>query len=310
METHVIVGAGQVGSATARLLAEDDRRVLLVSRSGSGPDHPNIEKVAADAADRATVLRLSVGAETIFNCANPSYHRWPSDWPPIASSLLQAARECNAVLVTLSNLYAYGPVDHPMREEDELAATGTKGRVRARMWDEAKAAYDSGQVRACEARASDFFGPGDTANHLGRMIPRVLAGKTVRVVGNPDAPHSWIYVPDVARTLVTLARDERAWGRPWHVPTNPPLSQREVVATLAEAAGLPAPEVRGIPNWLIAALGVASPMLRELREVTYQLERPFVLDSSAVTETFGLEPTPMNEALVATLESVRAQGTA
>ncbi|HEY5478407.1 MAG TPA: NAD-dependent epimerase/dehydratase family protein [Gaiellaceae bacterium] len=304
MEAHLIVGAGSVGSATALLLAEEDRRVSLVSRSGTGPDHPNIERIAADAADRAAMLRLSVGAEAIYNCANPAYHRWPTDWPPIASSLLQAARECKAVLVTLSNLYGYGPVDHPMREDDELAATSVKGRVRARMWEEAKAAHDSGQVRACEARASDFFGPGDTANHLGRMIPRVLAGKTVRVIGSPDTPHSWTYVPDVARTLVTLARDERAWGRPWHVPTNPPLSQREVVAALADLAGLPAPEVRGIPNWTVRAIGVASPMLRELREVTYQLERPFVLDSSAVTETFGLEPTPMNEALASTLESV------
>jgi len=301
METHVIVGAGQVGSATALLLAQSDRRVLLVSRSGSGPDHPNIEKVAADGADRATMLRLSVGAEAIYNCANPAYHRWPTDWPPIASSLLQAAKECGAVLVTLSNLYSYGPVDHPMKEDDELAATGVKGRVRARMWEEAKAAYDSGQVRATEARASDFFGPGETSSHFGRMIPRVLAGKTVRVIGNPDVPHSWTYVPDVARTLVTLARDERAWGSAWHVPTNPPLSQREAVAALAELAGLPTPEVRGIPGWVIRVLGVASPMLRELPEVAYQLERPFVLDSSAVTETFGLEPTPMNEALAATL---------
>jgi nucleoside-diphosphate-sugar epimerase len=303
MTKHVIVGAGQVGSTTALLLADAGRRVLLVSRSGSGPDHSNVEKVAADAADRGTMLRLSVGAEAIYDCANPAYHRWPTDWPPIASSLLQAAKECNAVLVTLSNLYGYGPVDHPMREDDELAATGAKGRVRARMWEEAKAAHDAGQVRACEARASDFFGPGDTANHLGRMIPRVLAGKAVRVIGNPDAPHSWTYVPDVARTLVMLAGDERAWGRPWHVPTSPPLSQREVVAALADLAGLPAPEVRRIPNWLLTALGVASPMLRELREVTYQLERPFVLDSSAVTEAFGLEPTPMREAIKATLES-------
>ena len=303
METHVIVGAGQVGSATALLLAADSRHVVLVSRSGSGPDHPNIEKVSANGAERATMLRLSVGAEAIYNCANPAYHRWPTDWPPIASSLLQAARECNAVLVTLSNLYGYGPVDHPMTETDKLAATGTKGRVRARMWKEAKAAYDSNQARTCEARASDFFGPGDTANHFGRMIPRVLAGKTVRVIGNPDAPHSWTYVPDVARTLVTLAREERAWGRPWHVPTSPPLSQREVVAALAGAAGLPAPEVRGIPNWLITTLGVASPMMRELREVTYQFERPFVLDSSAATEAFGLEPTPMDEAIRKTLET-------
>lgn len=304
MSKHLIVGAGPVGSTTALLLAEKGQSVLLVSRSGSGPDEPGIEKVAADAADGAAILRLSVGADAIYDCANPAYHRWPTDWPPIASSLLQAAKERNAVLVTMSNLYGYGPVDRPMTEQDELAASGVKGQVRARMWEEAKAAHDSGQVRATEARASDFFGPGETASHFGRMIPRVLAGKTVRVIGNPDTPHSWTYIPDVARTLITLARDERAWGRPWHVPTNPPLSQREVVAALADLAGVRSPDVRGIPNWVIRAAGVSSHVLRELREVTYQFERPFVLDSSAVTETFGLDPTPMSEALYATLESI------
>jgi nucleoside-diphosphate-sugar epimerase len=247
------------------------------------------------------MLRLSVGTTAIYNCANPAYHRWPSDWPPIASSLLQAAIECNAVLATMSNLYGYGPVDHPMTERDRLAATGKKGRVRANMWLEARAAYDAGQVRATEARASDFFGPGETASHFGRMIPRVLAGKTVRVIGSPDTPHSWTYIPDVARTLVTLADDERAWGLPWHVPTNPPLSQREVVKALADLAGVPAPQVRGIPSWVMRVAGFVSPLVRELREVAYQFERPFVLDSSAVTETFGLKPTPMDEALAATL---------
>jgi nucleoside-diphosphate-sugar epimerase len=301
METHLIVGAGPVGSATALLLAEDGDRVLLVSRSGSGPDHPGIEKVAADAAGRATMLRLSVGATAIYDCANPAYHRWPTDWPPIASSLLQAAKECNGVLVTMSNLYAYGPVDHPMSEEDELAATGTKGRVRANMWAEARAAYDAGQVRATEARASDFFGPGETSSHFARMIPRVLAGKTVRVFGDPGAPHSWTYIPDVARTLVTLARDERAWGRPWHVPTNPPISQREAVAALASLTGVPVPPVRSIPGWVVGAGGLVSPLLRELREILYQFERPFVLDSTAISETFGLQPTRMHEALSATL---------
>ena len=305
MNKHVIVGAGPVGSTTAMLLAEAGESVSLVSRSGSGPNHPEIEKVAADAADRATMLRLSVGASAIYNCANPAYHRWPTDWPPIASSLLQAAEECGAVLVTMSNLYGYGPVDHPMKEDDELAASSVKGRVRVRMWQEAKAAHDAGQVRVSEARASDFFGLGETASHFGRMIPRVLAGKTVRVIGSPDTPHSWTYVPDVARTLVTLAGDERAWGRPWHVPTNPPLSQREAAAALADLADVPAPQVRGIPGWVIRAAGVASPLLRELREVAYQFERPFVLASSAITQTFGLEPTPMREALRKTLESSR-----
>ena len=46
-----------------------------------------------------------------------------------------------------------------------------------------------------------------------------------------------------------------------------------------------------------------SPPPRELSEVTYQFDRPFVLDSSAATRTFGLEPTPVDEALRAMLDA-------
>ncbi|MGC1212288.1 MAG: FAD-dependent monooxygenase, partial [Micromonospora sp.] len=51
MALHVIVGAGPVGTATARLLAERGERVRVVTRRGTGPEHPAVERVAADAAD-------------------------------------------------------------------------------------------------------------------------------------------------------------------------------------------------------------------------------------------------------------------
>jgi nucleoside-diphosphate-sugar epimerase len=301
MSLHVIVGAGPVGSATAQRLAAAGHDVRIVSRRGLGPADPRIECVAADATGPGALAPLAVGAAALYNCANPPYHRWPTDWPPIAAALLDAAERSGAVLVTTSNLYGYGPVDHAMRETDPLAATGTKGRVRVSMWQDALAAHDAGRVRATEARASDFFGPGLTdTSHLGRAIPRLAAGKTVRVVGDPDVAHSWTYVPDVARTLVALATDERAWGRPWHVPSAPPCTQRELLHAFTDANGLVAPKVAAYPAWVLRAAGLVWPLMREMHEVMYQFERPFVIDSSACTSTFGIEATPLDEALRAT----------
>jgi siroheme synthase (precorrin-2 oxidase/ferrochelatase) len=42
MALHVIVGAGSVESATARLLAERGDEVRIVSRSGTGPEDTQI----------------------------------------------------------------------------------------------------------------------------------------------------------------------------------------------------------------------------------------------------------------------------
>jgi nucleoside-diphosphate-sugar epimerase len=313
MSLHVIVGAGPVGSGTARLLAEGGHEVRLVSRSGRGPaGHPRIRRVAADATDAAALRELTAGAAALYNCANPPYHRWQQDWPPLSAAMLSAAEHAGAVLVIMGNLYGYGPVDGPMTERTPLAAMGTKGRVRAGMWADALAAHRDGRVRATEARASDFYGPHAVRNAMlgERFVRPVLAGKPVYVLGNPDAPHTWSYLPDVAAALAVLGADERAWGRAWHVPSPPPLSQRAMARRLAELAGAPEPRLRTVPDAVVRAAGLFSPMMRELRETSHQFARPFVMDSSAFTATFGLTPTPVDDALKATVAWWQARNAA
>jgi nucleoside-diphosphate-sugar epimerase len=304
MVLHVVVGAGVLGSATALRLSEHGHAVRLVSRSGRGPGAPAIQRVPVDATDRNRLAEVASGAAAIYNCANPPYHRWTTDWPPLAASLLDVAERTGAVLVTMSNLYGYGPLSHPMTERDPQNATGHKGKVRAAMWAEALAAHAAGRVRVTEARASDYFGPGVRAEgHIGeRTIVPVLEGRSVRVIGNPDAPHSWTYVPDIAAALVTLGTDARAWGRAWHVPTTAALSQREMLRRIANLAEVPEPKIQTLPGWALTPLGLFVPFLRELEEVRYQFEQPFVLDSSAYETSFGSQPTPMHEALGATVE--------
>jgi nucleoside-diphosphate-sugar epimerase len=305
MSKHIVVGAGPIGTATSLLLAERGDEVVVVTRSGSGPTHPAITRTAADASSSADMAELSHGAVAIYNCANPAYHRWPTDWPPIAQALLTAAERSNAVLVTASNLYGYGRVSGPMTEDLPLAAKGPKGRTRVQMWRDALAAHDAGRVRATEVRASDYVGPG-AQSHLGdRVVPRLLAGRGVTVMKSADTAHTWTATDDVARLLVTVALDERAWGRPWHVPSNPPRTQREAVGDLCRLAGLEPVKVKEYPGMLIRGMGLFNPMMRELPEVAYQFEEPFILDSTAAQQTFGLAPTPWDNVLTAVIASFR-----
>jgi nucleoside-diphosphate-sugar epimerase len=302
--SHVIVGAGTVGQATALVLADQGHHVRLLSRRGQGPDHSGIENLAVDASDADALTHASEGAAALYNCASPrSYAQWASEWPPMAAGILAAAERSGAVLVTLSNLYSYGPVTGPMTEGMPAASTGKKGRIRAGMWTDASAAHQAGRIRAAEARASDYFGPGftDTATMGSRTVPLVLSGRTVRVIGDPDLPHTWTYVDDVANALATLGTNERAWGKIWHVPSGPPRSQREMITAFAEAAGVATPKVSTIPNWSMRAIGLISPVVRELGEVRYQFTAPFVMDSSAFTTAFGLDATPLEEAAAATV---------
>ena len=297
-------GSGNGWDALATHLAAGGEEVVVVSRRGSAPDVDGVRGVALDATDAWSLTAITHGADVLYNCANPRYDRWERDWPPLAAALLCAATGTGAVLVTLSNLYGYGPTDAAMSEDDELAATSRKGRVRAAMWRDALAAHDAGDLRATEVRASDFFGPGvTTTGVLGeRVVPKILDTATVRLLGDLDVPHSWTYVPDVVRALAVVASEPAAWGRPWHAPTAAPLSARAAVAGLADAAGLPAPSVRTIPWPLVRAVGVVSPQVRELREIRYQFDRPFVVDSSSFTRQFGVSATPVASSFAATVD--------
>ncbi len=295
MSLHVIVGAGPVGTATATLLAERGERVRVLTRRGGGPQHPAIERVAADATDADRLAALADGAAALYNCASPLYHQWFTDWPPLAAALLTGAQRSGAVLATASNLYGYGPVDGPITAATPLAATQPKLALRAQMWRDALAAHQAGRIRATEVRASDYI----EANSLFSvaLAKPLLAGKRAYVPAALDIPHSWTSIADVATTLVTAATTGQAWGQAWLVPTNPPLTVREIAARFTTLAGAPAPKLTSVPYPVLWAGGLFSPMMKELRITNYQWTRPFTVDSSYTEQTFGLAPTPIDKAL-------------
>jgi len=302
-ELHVVVGAGPVGRATAHELVAAGHEVLLVSRSGAGPDLPGVRRAAADAADAERLVELAAGAVAIYNCVNPAdYTIWSTFWPPVAEAFLVAAERTGAVLVTASCLYGYGPVDGPMVEGMPDAATTKKARIRADMWAEALARHEVGRIRAVEVRGSDYMGPGVTveAGHVARVAPAALAGKTVRVMGRPDVPHSFTDVRDMGRALVAVAAAPQTWGRVWHAPTNAPVTQAQAVADVCRAAGRAPVKVKGFPKGTLALSGLVVPVMRELRETEYQFQRSYVLDSSAIERELGLTPTPWDEVCRAT----------
>lgn len=305
MSIHVIVGAGPVGTATARLLADRGEQVRLLTRSGGGPEHPRIERRAVDASDADALARHAEDAVALYSCAGPAYHRWTTDWPPLGAALLRAAELSGAVLVTTGNLYGYGQVDTPMTEQLPQRPNSVKGQVRATLWADALAAHQAGRIHTAEVRGSDYLGAGTMSPFSAMVLPKVLAGRRASMPADLDAPHSWTYVGDVARTLTAVATDKNAWGRPWHVPTAPALSVRTLATRAAELAGAPAAQVTRMPTVTLRLAGLFNPAAREMLEMQYQLQRPFVLDSSAATAAFGIDPTPTDDALRDTIDGLR-----
>ncbi|KPI03997.1 hypothetical protein OK074_4776 [Actinobacteria bacterium OK074] len=292
MKSHVIVGRGAAASKTALLLAEDGERVRMISRTGGGPDHPLIDKVAADATDTDRLTELAEGADTLFTTAAPPYHLWPEQFPILSASLLGAVKRTGVAYVMLGNLYAYGPVSGPITPDLSLAATGPKGRARARVWEEAAA---SG-VKVTEVRAAQFYGAGAVSVFSLMVQRQVMEGQLVLVPQELDVPHGYSAVGDTARTLVAASRSEQAYGRAWHVPTAT-LSVRELAVRLAELAGAPEPRMEEMTERDLTLLAFTEPFWAEMHEVLTKPGEPFVVDYSETEKTFGVSATPVNDVL-------------
>ncbi|MGH3351541.1 MAG: NAD-dependent epimerase/dehydratase family protein [Nocardioides sp.] len=305
--THLVIGAGPVGATIAQQLAARGDRVRLLTRSGSGPVHASIERLRGDATDPDTVTQAASGVQAVFHCMHGSAYAtatWRAELPRAEQVVLEAAGRSGAVVVFPESLYAYGHVAGTMTEQTPRDADFGKPAVRVDLLR----ARDASPTPTVSVAASDFYGPLVRNAHAGeRMVPTVLAGRTMRVLGDPDAPHSWTYVPDLGAAMIKTAGDEALWNTFLHAPTAPAVSQRALVRTYAEVAGVPAPRVGSIPAWTLKAIGAVHPGTRELAEMVYQFDRPFVMDSSASEARLGLSPTPLETGAKATVDWWRTQ---
>lgn len=294
-DLHVVLGAGPMGRAIARTLAAEGRPVRVVTRDGRAVGR-GIGTARADLADASATVAACEGAAVIYQCAAPPYHLWTTAFPAIQDAALEAAARSGAVLVAVENLYGYG-VAGTLHEGLPMAATTRKGRLRADLSERLVAAHASGRARTVAGRSTDFFGPGVASSALGeRFWPSVLAGRAVDWAGDPDAPHSFAFLPDLARAHVALAARPEAWGRAWHLPALPPTSVREMCAMARPPGAAPA-RIRRTPSWVLRAVGLLQPAAGETVEMRYMFDAPFVTDHAAFDRLTGWSGTPARDAI-------------
>jgi nucleoside-diphosphate-sugar epimerase len=136
------------------------------------------------------------------------------------------------------------------------------------------------------------------------VFEAVLAGSAVRVIANPDLAHTYSYIDDIGRSLVTLGEDSRALGHVWHLPNPERLSTRRFIQRIACHAGKPL-RVQRTPSLVLRGIGLFNPTVRELVEMLFEFEEPFVVDDSKYVRTFGPGATQLDEAIQPTLEWYR-----
>jgi nucleoside-diphosphate-sugar epimerase len=174
------------------------------------------------------------------------------------------------------------------------------------MSEAALAAHRAGKVSVAIGRGSDFFGPWALGSAFGdRVFYPPLAGKAVRFGGNLDLPHTATYVGDFGKALVLLGERDEALGQAWHVPSDRPrITQRQFAELIYREAGH-AVKASGVTKPMMALAGLFIPGARESVEMMYEFEKPFVVDSSKFERAFGMQATPIEDAIKSTVSWYR-----
>ncbi len=306
-QLHVVFGHGQVGSQLVDRLLAHGARVRTVRRSPERSRHAAHETVQADAFDREATIRAAAGATVVYHCANAPYHLWPTQLPPLYRNIAAGAQAARARLVVLDNVYAVGATG-TFDEDTPEQPCSRKGVIRKELADELRAMHARGDLAVTIGRASDFFGPGADNTTLlhPREIEQLLSAATVDVLGDIDQPHSWSYTPDVAAGLFALGLHPELAGPTLHLPVLPAQSGRSLLEALA-AELRPPLRTRRMPGWLLKVAGWFSPQMRELPEMQYQFERPFVMPDARIRGLLPIRPTPLEEQIRATASWLRAR---
>ncbi|MDX1435412.1 MAG: NAD-dependent epimerase/dehydratase family protein [Anaerolineales bacterium] len=298
-EAHLVLGAsGGVGSAVARLLAEQGKQVVAVNRSGKIDAPDGVRVIAANALDAENIKSACAGAGVIYHCVHPKEDY--STFTAMTQNIISAAEKVGARLVMAASAYPYGKVNGPMREDMPYKPEAPSGEFHARAATLVMDAHRKERVRAAIARASNYFGPNASRMWPGVDFKVALEGEKASVIGDVDQPHTYTYVDDFARGMITLAEHDEALGEVWHVPSAPTITTRQFLEMVYAEADSEL-SIQAGSRLILTVMGWFKPDIRPALEVLYQFEEPFILNHSKFEKAFGASPTPNEDAIQTTV---------
>ena len=310
---YALFGAtGTVGKALAAELAKKGQPFRAVGRSEERLRRdfrvyePLVEYCVADLSDSAAAARAAAGADTIFYTVGVPYTQFEQH-PKLTRIALGAAEAAGVRrYVHLSTVYPYGvPQQEFVSESHPRNPLAFKGRMRKEQEDLVFAADNPKGMRTAILRPPDFYGPDSELSYVRAIFDAALKGGTANVIGPIDTPHEFIFVPDLAETLIALAEKEEAYGKAWNV-AGPGLTTTRQFAEMVFATVHQKPRLRVAGKFMLRVLGLFNPLLREVVEMHYLWTTPVKLDDTHLRQLLpNLHKTPYAEGIRATIDAMR-----
>jgi nucleoside-diphosphate-sugar epimerase len=263
------------------------------------------KNVRADFYSGEGVREAAQGIETIFYLAGAPYSEFFKHPVMVRNALDAAAAGGVKRFIHVAPVYSYGPAKAtPVPETQPHEPTTRKGRFRLEQ-EQAVLQRHSGAMQTIVVHMPDFYGPYADLSYANAFAREAVDGKTASWIGPLDAQREFLYTGDIAQPLLALAADSGAYGRCWNLGGRT-IRADDFIQQVFHALGRPA-KYRTVPKFMLQALGLFVPMMREVAEMYYLFEGGFVLDDTALRARIGEYPkTPIEQGIVQTISWMRA----
>lgn len=305
MALYTILGSGGViANELAKELVKNGKNVRLVSRSPQSTAGIT-DLFPADITDAEQTRKAVAGSAVVFLTAGLKYDRklWATAWPKIMTNVINACKAAGAKLIFFDNVYSYGLVNGPMKEDTPYHPSSKKGEVRAGIATQLMNEVKAGNITATIARAADFYGPGaDKTGFLNLLIIDKFKKKSSAMwLGKDNVTHSYTFTPDAGKGLYLLSQDDTSWNQVWHLPTtNPAPDGKGYMTMIADQMGVK-PKYMKLGSFMLALSGLFDTTIKELGEMLYQNNHPYIFDSTKFEDHFKIKPTSYEEGIRLTL---------
>ena len=290
----ILGSGGAIGSLLAKELLKYTDKVRLVARNPQKVNDAD-ELFKADLTNASEVLKSVEGSEVVYLCVGLPYQLkvWQQQWPAVMQNTINACIQHKAKLVFIDNVYMYSQDAIPhMTEESPLNPPSQKGKIRLQIAQMLMDEVANGTLTALIARSADFYGPDVKTSVLKiSVFDNFQKGKKAMWLSDATKIHSFTYTPDIAKATALLGNTADAYGQVWHLPTSTEkLTGIDFIKMIAAEMKVK-PAYNTFSKFMISALGLFLPILRELKEMQYQNDQNYFFDSSKFQQRFGISPT-------------------
>jgi nucleoside-diphosphate-sugar epimerase len=221
--------------------------------------------------------------------------------------VLDALKGSGKTLLFPGTIYNYRAGDRVVSPDLRQSGEKARGDIRIRLEQMLGAVAEAGDMQAIIIRAGDFFGPGNRDEWFGQAMLMDESKGRLYHMGPVDLRHSWAYLPDLGRAFALVAERRKAltsfenfhFSGHW-------VSHGQIMAAVRAGLGRQM-KVMALPWWMLRAMGLINPVMRDICEMRYLWNNEMELVDPRLDALLGQGfTTPFEAAVAATVTDIVA----